>query len=290
MNKENYTISKFKNSFNGDDGAVVGKWVFSKDLFCENIHFRREYMSLREIAIKSMLVNISDAIVMNARPKFALLGLVLPKNINESEICELTSGFNEIADEFDMQIIGGDTVGGDRLEISITVISKTKNPIFRTGSKNGDFIAFTGDLGSVKKEFEYLENLRSFGNSQIRSEFDAKFTNSKFIKPSLHGDFFYKISKFINSAMDLSDGLATDLEKFLNANKSGVLFLKEITKDEFQSGEEYEILFSFSPKHRKKILKLADKFGVKITIFGKLCDLDENTKFINFVKNHHFND
>ena len=56
MDKESFVISKFENSFNGDDGAVVGKWVFSKDLFCENVHFRRDYMSLREIAAKSMLV------------------------------------------------------------------------------------------------------------------------------------------------------------------------------------------------------------------------------------------
>ena len=37
MDKESFVISKFENSFNGDDGAVVGKWVFSKDLFCEDV-------------------------------------------------------------------------------------------------------------------------------------------------------------------------------------------------------------------------------------------------------------
>ena len=102
--------------------------------------------------------------------------------------------------------------------------------------------------------------------------------------------FFYKISKFVNSAMDLSDGLATDLERFLNTNNSGISFLTDISNDMFESGEEYEILFSFSPKYRDKILKIAHKFGIKITIFGKICDLNENNKFVNFVKNHHFGD
>ena len=119
MDKESYIISKFGDKLNGDDGAVVGKWVFSKDLFCENIHFRRDYMSLREIAVKSMLVNISDAIAMNAKPKFALLGLSLPKNISESEIDELTNGFNDIVREFGIKIIGGDTICGEKIDIDL---------------------------------------------------------------------------------------------------------------------------------------------------------------------------
>ena len=290
MDKESYIISKFGDKLNGDDGAVVGKLVFSKDLFCENIHFRRDYMSLREIAVKSMLVNISDAIAMNAKPKFALLGLSLPKNISESEIDELTNGFNDIARKFGIKIIGGDTISGDKIGISVTLISKTKNPIYRKGAKKGDFIAFTGDIGSSKKEFEYLENLRENGLkfSEIRAKFDTKFANSKFIKPNLRGDFFYKSAKFIRSAMDLSDGLSVDLDRFLRLNNLGISFLREFSKDEFASGEEYEILFSFSPKNRDKILKIAKKYSVKITIFGRLETLNEKTKFVNLAKNHHF--
>ena len=290
MDKESYIISKFGDKLNGDDGAVVGKWVFSKDLFCENIHFRRDYMSLREIAVKSMLVNISDAIAMNAKPKFALLGLALPKDISENEIDELTAGFNDIAREFGIKIIGGDTISGDKIDISVTIISKTKNAVFRKGAKKGDFIAFTGSLGGVKKEFEYLENLREKGLkfSEIRAKFDNKFANSKFIKPILRGDFFYKSAKFIRSAMDLSDGLGVDLDRFLRINNLGISFSKELSQSEFQSGEEYEILFSFSPKNRDKILKIAKKYGVEITIFGRLEKLDEKTKFINTAKNHHF--
>ena len=292
MDKESFVISKFENSFNGDDGAVVGKWVFSKDLFCENVHFRRDYMSLREIAAKSMLVNISDAIAMNAKPKFALLGLTLPKNITESEICELANGFNDTARKFGIKIIGGDTICGEKIDISVTIISKTKKAVFRKGAKNGDFIAFTGNLGSVKKEFEYLENLREKGLKfdKIRSEFDKKFANSKFIKPNLRGDFFYKSAKFIRSAMDLSDGLGVDLDRFLCINALGISFLREISKDEFASGEEYEILFAFSPKNRDKILKIAKKCGVEINIFGRLEKLNEKTKFVNSIKNHHFGD
>ena len=106
----------------------------------------------------------------------------------------------------------------------------------------------------------------------------------------MRGDFFYKSAKFIRSAMDLSDGLGVDLDRFLRINALGISFLKEISKGEFASGEEYEILFAFSPKNRDKILKIAKKCGVEITIFGRLEKLNEKTKFINSVKNHHFGD
>ena len=33
MDKESFLISLFKNDFIGDDGAVVGERVYSKDLF-----------------------------------------------------------------------------------------------------------------------------------------------------------------------------------------------------------------------------------------------------------------
>jgi len=72
MNKENYFIKQFKKSkIIGDDGAVIKhssskQLVYSADAFFENVHFKRSWMSLKQIAQKSMLVNISDAIVMNA--------------------------------------------------------------------------------------------------------------------------------------------------------------------------------------------------------------------------------
>lgn len=276
MDKERYIFEKFSNKKNGDDGALVGKWVFSKDLFVQNIHFKRSWLSLRQIAVKSMLVNISDAVAMNARPKYALLGLELPKDISVSEIDELCGGFLDICKKFNIKIIGGDTISGDRISISVTIISKTKKAVFRKGAKIGDFIAFTGNLGSVIKDFEILEN---------GGKIDE---NSKFITPDLKADFFYKAAKFTTSAMDISDGLSQDLSRLLEKNGAGIKFLKNLSKDELFSGEEYEILFTFAKKNRDKILKIAKKIATKITIFGEIAELSADTKFIDLSKKHHF--
>ena len=76
MDKENFTIERFSNAYIGDHAAVAGKMVFSKDIFAQNSHFKLGWLSLEEIGYKAMIVNFSDTIVMNAKPKFALLGLV----------------------------------------------------------------------------------------------------------------------------------------------------------------------------------------------------------------------
>lgn len=182
----------------------------------------------------------------------------------------------DICKKFNIKIIGGDTISGDRISISVTIISKTKKAVFRKGAKIGDFIAFTGNLGSVIKDFEILEN---------GGKIDE---NSKFITPDLKADFFYKAAKFTTSAMDISDGLSQDLSRLLKKNGAGIKFLKNLSKDELFSGEEYEILFTFAKKNRDKILKIAKKTATKITIFGEIAELSADTKFSDLSKKHHF--
>lgn len=258
MNKEDYFIKQFtKSKYIGDDGAVVGDYVYSMDAFFENVHFKREWMSLKQIARKSMIINISDAIVMNARPKFALLSVAIPPDFTPKQLEKLAKGFKSVADEFGIEIIGGDTISNNKLDISVTIISKTKKPIYRSGTNIGDLMCYTGDIGNVKKD---LDTLLKGGKVD---------KNSKFIKPLLKPDFFYEIAPYINSAMDISDGLFFELERISKSSGVGFEFFYEITKDTGCSGEEYEILFSFDKKDKKKIEKIAEKYKVDLNIFAK---------------------
>lgn len=272
MSKEDYFISLFESKYIGDDGAVIKDMVFSKDLFCEDIHFKREWMSLKEIAAKSVLVNISDAIVMNAIPKQLLLGIKIPKEFNYKDIKELQSGFSEVCKEYDIDIIGGDTVAGDKLDISVTLISKCKVPVHRKGIKKGFLFAYTGTLGSSKKDLKKLQ----------RKQKNHK--NSKFIKPQLKAKFFYEASRYISSALDISDGLYKDLSRLAKINKTGVEFFKKLPKCVACSGEEYEILFAFDKRYKKRILSLAKKYRVPLNIFAKA----KRGKFKNSCKENHF--
>jgi thiamine-monophosphate kinase len=272
LNKEDYFISLFNSRYIGDDGAVINDLAVSKDLFCEDVHFKRKWMSLEEIAVKSVLVNISDAIVMNAKPLYLLLGVKIPKDFSYKDIKELQNGFGKICKEYEIDIIGGDTISGDKLDISVTLISKCKRPVRRIGIKKGFLFAYTGTLGSCKKELKKLQKKQKI------------YKNSKFVRPRLRAGFFYEASRYISSALDISDGLYKDLSRLTRTNRIGVRFFKKFPKDMACSGEEYEILFAFDKRYKKKILSIAKKHRVPLDIFAKA----KRGKFKNSCKENHF--
>lgn len=273
MDKENFTIERFSNAYIGDDAAVAGKMVFSKDIFAQNSHFKLGWLGLEEIGYKAMIVNFSDTIVMNAKPKFALLGLSLPKSFTSRQIDELSSGINRACEEFGVKIIGGDTISSPILNISVSVIGELKGrAVLRKNAKFGDLIAFTGKLGGSKKGLNSLLRL-----AQISK-------NSRFKRPILRDKFFYKAAHLINSAMDVSDGLKNDLGKLLKASKKGAKFTKKLSKFELSSGEEYEVLFTFSPKNLSAIKRIAAKTRTKINIFAKIS----HKRLIQNARSHHF--
>ena len=274
INKEDFFIKQFAKAskFIGDDGAYINGLVYSNDAFFEKVHFKTQWLSLKQIAAKAMLVNISDAIAMNAKPKYALLTVAIPKSYTKKDIKSLAKGFKELAKEYDIEIIGGDTIANEKLDISVTIISQTKKPIFRTGIKKDDLLCFTGDLGTCKKDLEAL-----FRGKKISKK-------SKFIRPKLKAEFFYEIAKYVNASMDISDGLFFELERMSKQSKVGFEFFQKISKEVGCSGEEYELLFSFSKKHKKRIEKIAKKHDVKLNIFAKAV----KGKFTCQCKGHHF--
>lgn len=404
MDKERYIFEKFRSKLNGDDCAVIGERAYCKDLFVEGVHFRRGWLSLREIGAKAMLVNISDMIATNARAKYALLGLALPREIGTREIDELCAGVSETAREWGIRIIGGDTIGSDRIALSVSLIGKCKRPVFRSGARVGDLIAHTGELGSVGRDLAVLlrdeispaslqtqnrndkisslqdpsDEVRSPGDKisparaepqsldaetsaiqildlepqslddkisparaeqqsldaetsaqnsvsqsrddrksptsqslacensmsqssacentvpgsgsyRLREDLRVKISkNSRFVRPVLRDKFFYKAAKFISAAMDISDGLAQDLPRLLEASGVGARWIARPSEAALQSGEEYEILFSFAPKFLPKIYAIAAKAGVSINIIAEVCPRTPQSSMEFRGSSHHF--
>lgn len=273
LGKEAYFIKQFSSKHIGDDGAVLGKNIYSKDLFCEGIHFKREWMSLEKIAYKSMLVNISDAIAMNAKPDFALIGVVIPKTFTCKELGILAHGFEKAAKAYGVEIIGGDTTAGDKLIISITIGSHTCRPLMRKNAKVGDLVAFTGTLG---KSYTDLIRLLRGGNVSFKS---------RFVTPLLKQCFMKKAGKFLNAGMDISDGLSKDLSRLLyESGQHGIQWHKKIPKRIMCSGEEYEMLFTFNARHKKRLERVARQTRTKVTIIGHI----KRGRYRCICKEHHF--
>jgi len=272
VNKEDYLINKISSSYVGDDGAVIGNRVYSMDAFFENIHFKRAWMTLAQIAKKAMLVNISDAIAMNAKPLYALVTLSLPKDIQLNEIDEIVDALHKVAHEYNYEIIGGDTIAGERLDFSITIISETDNPLTRKGLQIGDFLAYTGTLGQSKRDLNRL-----FRGEKIDS-------NSKFIEPILRKEFIEKSRKYLRTGMDISDGLFCDTNKMLKMNKMGFELLTEISDEVGSSGEEYEMLVSFAPEELDNVVRMAKETDTDLTVFAKVKNNEHTFSCVG----HHF--
>ena len=274
MNVESYFIKLFSNHSRhiGDDGALVGRNVYSSDVFCENVHFKRRWLSLRQIAYKSMLINISDAVAMNAKPRYALLGIAIPSSYSLHDLRELHAGFQEAASEYGVEIIGGDTVSNNKLDISITIISHTDRPLRRSGLKKGDLIAYTGEVGKSARDLRYL-----LSGGKVHS-------HSRFVRFGLRSKFIADAVRSLSCGMDISDGLGSDLERLHSLNRVGFHFTKRLDKKLFCSGEEYEMLIGFNPSKRKNILRLAAKNRTPIHIFAKAV----RGKYKNCCKAHHF--
>jgi len=272
MNLESYFISQMKNKHIGDDGVVVKDMVYSKDAFFEDVHFKKEWLSYYDIARKAMLVNISDAIAMNAQPLYALLSVAMPSSMKREDMQQLAQGFLQTAKEFGIEIIGGDTLSNTKLDITVTIISSTKRPLYRKGLRENYLVAYTGKIGDSLKELKKL-----FNRGKIHK-------NSKFINITLRQQLVKNLSRHISSGMDISDGLFSDLEKLSQENRKTFSFFYSIEKRVGCSGEEYEMLIAFDKRQRKAVLRRSKQSRVKLTIFAQA----KRGKYSNRCKAHHF--
>lgn len=274
MNSEDFFIKNMRRHSRaiGDDGAVKGEWVYSKDAFFENIHFRRAWMRPFHIAQKAMLVNLSDAIAMNATPMYALLAVAMPKSISHSEMEDLAQGFIQSANAFGVEIIGGDTIANSKLDISITIVSHTKKPLMRTGIKRGDLIAHTGTLGLAKR---HLDRLLRGGRVHTRSRFHVL---------SLRQHFIQKSRRYLHAGMDISDGLFSDMQKLASANRCGFRLFQTVDPSVGCSGEEYEMLIAFDRRVKKAMLRRSRQSRTPLRIIGEA----KRGRFKSRCKHHHF--
>ncbi|WP_456431476.1 thiamine-phosphate kinase [Nitratifractor sp.] len=260
MDKEAYLISRIASGRVGDDGAVIGKWVYSMDAFCEGIHFRREWMDPYRVGRKAMRINLSDAVAMNADPRYALAAVSLPPWIDAAGIEALVEGLEGAAGECGCELIGGDTVAGERLELAITLVSYAEDPLYRTGIRPGDLLAFTGTLGRSLRDLRRLMAAEAIGE------------DSPFFEPPLRREFVRRARPLLRAGMDLSDGLFCDTDKLLAANGLGIEPLREIAPEVGMSGEEYEMLVAFDPAHRERLERIAAECGHGLTVFARAVE------------------
>ena len=207
----------------GDDCAVIAppageQLVVSTDASVENVHFRKDWLSPREIGWRATAAALSDLAAMGARPLGVLVALALPERWRES-FDELAEGIGESVAAAGTQVIGGDTSAADELALTVTVLGSAARPLLRSGGRPGDRVYVTGRIGGP---IAALRSLRA--GKEPRPEARHRFARPE---PRLR-EGQWLAEQGASAAIDISDGLAADLGHLAAA--SGLRLVVELER------------------------------------------------------------
>ena len=275
----------------GDDCAIVSadekhRIAITTDTLVAGVHFFED-AAPRAIGHKSLAVSLSDLAAMGAEPSWASLAITLP-NVDENWVSEFCAGLFELAEYYNVQLIGGDTTAGP---LSITVTAQgllgVDRGLSRVNASCGDWLYVTGELGDAALALQYLND-----EAAIQPIYqDALLTKLHYPTPRVLAGQLLK--EYASAAIDLSDGLMSDLTHLCRASNVGAnvvldalplsegltesLGKEAATKLAMAGGDDYELLFTVSDDNKVGMETALTNAGVKHTCIGQLNGTEKIT-------------
>ena len=257
----------------GDDCAVLrvgsgNEILVTTDFSLEGIHFRREWHSPEAVGHRCLARGLSDIAAMSGIPVAAFLSLAMPANLPQRWVDGFLHGFLRLADRYCVPLAGGDT-GESPTGVLADIVLIGRVPkgtaLLRSAAKPGDSIYVTGELGTSAAILAKLQRgarKTGLGNAHF------------FPEPRLAVGTFLRERRMASAAIDLSDGLSTDLAHVCEESgvgaaiqASAIPHAKEVTLEQaLHGGEDYELLFTAPPK-TKVPLRIA---GVRVSRIGEV--------------------
>ncbi|MCB9668220.1 MAG: thiamine-phosphate kinase [Alphaproteobacteria bacterium] len=245
----------------GDDATVLPDGtVWSMDVLVEGVHFDAR-LAPEDVGYKAVAVSVSDVAAMGALPCWVLLGVSVPAD--DAFVEGLTAGVAEACRHFGVALAGGDTTRSPGARVITGVVGGrcAARPLLRSGGRPGDDVWVSGALGAA-------------GAGWSRST-PPDWALAALRRPEPPVELAVTLARegLATAAMDLSDGLATDLARLCRASGCGAeidsaalprphdVSVREATR----GGEDYQLLFTASPAHRTRIAALGD-----VTRIGQL--------------------
>ena len=269
----------------GDDAALCippsgQTLVTAMDTLVAGRHFFVD-QAAEDLGWKSLAVNLSDLAAMGAAPAWALLSLALPEHCASSDwITRFMSGWQVLAGQYGLVLVGGDTTRSDCLTISVTVVgfrAQTAAAMIRSAAQVGDDIWVSGSIGGAGLALQH----------RLRHHEDAMPELAQRLhRPMPRVALGQALLPFIHAAIDVSDGLLSDIGHILLT--SGGLGA-EIAVDQVPmlpvvrrwamddvtlplvSGDDYELLFTAPPSIADQVQSIADACAVPVTRIGRVC-------------------
>ncbi len=250
----------------------------STDSYVQGIHFIK---SEPKYFLKKILrASLSDLYCKGIKPNFYFLSLSLNKSIAKHLwLKKFTNILKKEQKKFNISLAGGDTTYSTKFSVTVTVLGYSKNrPILRKNCCLKDDIYISGEVGDAFLGLNIIKKKYNFGKYN-------NFFKKKYHEPNLPFKIYPYLNKIASSSIDVSDGLAQDLEHICENSKFGatvdlnsiplsrpcknLVERKKIKiKNIFSNGDDYQILFTSNRRNRTKILKLSKKLSLKITRIG----------------------
>ncbi|WP_342772273.1 thiamine-phosphate kinase [Oceanobacillus bengalensis] len=278
----------------GDDAAVFRSdskdIVTAVDTFVEGIHFTRKTMDPYHVGYRALGANVSDLAAMGATPAFYLVSIVIPKNWAIEDISQIFIGMKDLANQHTMDLIGGDTVSGIELSISITVIGfvEEEKARYRSTAKEGDLVFVTGTLGDSQAGLYILMNE---GNYE-----DTNYYVERHRMPSPRIDFAKKLSYLSRVTLnDISDGIGNEANEIAEASEVTIIIQDELVpvhssyyqfspelqhKWKYYGGEDFELIGTVPESEWETVQHIADQTNTMVTQIGYVSSDKGNDVFL----------
>jgi thiamine-monophosphate kinase len=248
----------------GDDCAVLPAQRSScvtTDAIFEGVHFTLDGFSYEDIGYKALAVNLSDLAAMGAQASWFTVALGLPNTVQAAELMKMGRGMAELAMLHGMQLVGGNVSRAKQLSVTITASGLLDGqPLLRSGARVGDRLFVSGTLGDA------AGGLRAIAQHKRQP---ALLRAQR--RPAPHLAFAAAARRLASAAIDVSDGLAQDLQHLCRASKVGASLLSAklpISEDlakfapddaldlALRGGEDYVLLLAVPERNAEAMVAL----------------------------------
>lgn len=268
----------------GDDAALVQVsegyvLAVSTDMLVSGAHFSPDTDPFL-LGHKTLAVNLSDMAAMGATPRWATLAIALP-DANEAWLEKFSAGFFTLAQEYGVDLVGGDTTRGP-LNLCVTIFGEVpaQKALRRDGAQLGDEVWVSGKLGDAALALAHLQGRIKLSAAEFAACAPALH------KPQPRIALGLALRGIANSAIDISDGLLADLGHILEASRLAArlefsaLPVSPVLRNHLQhllamqcalsGGDDYELCFTAPAAHHAEILDIAARLKLPLTRIGTI--------------------
>ncbi len=261
----------------GDDAALLTpdtgtSLAVAVDTLVAGRHFPAQADAV-SIGHKSLAVNLSDLAAMGAKPRWATLALTLPE-VDESWLSGFAEGFFQLADRYNVALVGGDTTRGP-LSITVQVMGQVDAAMAlrRDAAKPGQHIFVTGTPGDAACALRQLQ-----AGGVVDKGLLARLN-----RPEPRVDFGVALAGIAAAAIDVSDGLLADIQHVLDASgcgaqlnvdaiprskELGLLDKNTALACQLNGGDDYELCFTVDTDGVEQVYRAAGDCAVAIAEIG----------------------